>query len=201
MSFQDEYKQKMDQILPDKKFVEELAKKMENEKKNSHHNYRKPFLIAACVSLFVVAGVCAKMFLPFGHTEAEKVPVQAGNKNPAATSSSSAGMFASSKWFDENEKPADVLSKFVIRLSDSNQLQALYESDTNEFRGEGISEKAITSLAKKMENASVYDGSPSKDKPIQYYMAEFDNGDIIKFEISSNKYMKFQDLQAVFIFK
>ncbi len=200
MSFKEEYKEAFDIIVPSQKFLDDLSEKMHMEQQKTRRinwSYQKPLVAAACVCVLVLAGVVARrQMLPKVQENSTPVTIQSGETEKNATATP--GLFDMSAWYQEGDSPEKILGDFVARLSDEAQVRAVYKNSENVFTDAPVlSAEERTQLAKQIENAAVVE-SPDEVGDKEYYMAEFANGDIIKFSISAEQYFVFQDLEYVY---
>lgn len=197
MSFKDEYKKSYDDIVPDKEFIKQLSEKMNEERhKRQKISYRVLTALVGIVILLLV-GLSAFYFTKGFPKQSKPVQVQTGNSLPIA--SSEIGIFASEKWYDPKDKPEKILSDFLERLGDREQLVIMYQSTENTFTKEqSVSEADIDHILEKLQTAMVLLEGQKKQSGGDYYMAEFQNGDIIKFVITDDGYFWFLDLEYVY---
>lgn len=199
MSFKDEYKKSYDSIVPDKEFLEQLSEKMEEEKQKKQKVYYRPLAAIAGVILVLFVGLTA--FHLLGDNSKPSKPIHVKTGNTLQTPSSEIGTFATPKWYDENDKPEKILSDFSKRLGNRKQLKNLYQNTENNFTDEMlVTEEDVHFLVDKLQTAKAVSESPELENKV-YYMAEFQNGDIIKFFISDNRYFAFLDLEFIYQFE
>lgn len=198
MSFKEEYKKAYDNIVPDKEFIEQLSGKMKAEKqKNRKVPYKVPAVVAG-VAIVVLICLAAAHVLNSKPKPSKSVPVNVGN--PLQTPSSETGTFAAQKWYNPDDEPEKILSDFFNRLADSKQLKALYQNTENNFTEElAVSGEDTDLLAETFHFAKVISEKQQDGQGnTVYYMAQFYNGDIIKFVITDDKYFEFLDLEYIY---
>lgn len=197
MSFKDEYKRSYDNIVPAKEFLEQLSEKMEEEKQKKRHAYFKPLAVAASVVLILAAGLGTFHILKGDSQPSEPIHVNTGNT--LQTPSSEIGTFATPKWYDVDDKPEKIMIDFSKRLGDRKQLKKLYQNTENNFTDEmPVSGEEIDQLSQRMQSAKMISEELPESENKVYYMAEFRDGDIIKFVVTDDIYFAFLDLGYVY---
>lgn len=199
MSFKEEYKDAFDKIVPEQEFLDKLSEKMKKEQQKRKRPYLKPLVTAACICLIILSGVAAVKLHTGNSGDLEPVHVNTGNtlKNPTKEPN----LFATPKWYNENESPEKILSDFTERLEAGKELETLYKNTENNFTDEMIvSSDEIQELAGKLHSAEMISEEVGASDERTYYMAEFSNGDIIKFVIQDDTYFYFMDLEYVYKF-
>ncbi len=196
MSFKDEYKESYDSIVPDQTFLDRLSRKMKQEEQKKHKS-RKPLVAAACLCLLVLAGVMVWNAIYGLPKTSEPVSVNTGTsvKDPTAKPN----LFDTSRWYHEGDSADKIFTDFVGRLRDAGLVEAVYKNSENLFTDDMIlSSKEIQSLAEMIKEAEEVSDKPDDMGEMEYYMAEFKNGDIIKFVLTDRGYFSFLDLDAVY---
>lgn len=199
MSFKEEYKDAFDKIVPEQEFLDKLSEKMKKEQQKKKRPYLKPLVTAACICLIILSGVAAVKFHTGNSGDLEPVHINTGNtlKNPTKEPN----LFATPKWYNENESPEKILSNFTERLETGKELETLYENTENNFTDDMIVPfDRIRELTAKLHSAEVVSEEVDNSEERTYYMAEFSNGDIIKFVIQDDTYFYFMDLEYVYKF-
>lgn len=196
MSFKEEYKESFDSIVPDPTFLDELSRKMKQEEQKRHRNL-KPLVVAACLCILVLAGAGIwRGFYKFPESS-EPVSVNTGTtvKNPTAEPN----LFDSSGWYQEGDSPDQIFADFIGRLKDDSLVENVYKNTQNVFTDDMVlSSTEIHSLAERIGQAEEVAEKPDDSGDKVYYMAEFKNGDIIKFVLTDREYFSFLDLDAVY---
>jgi len=210
MNFKDEYKKAVDTIVPDEQFIEKLSEKMKQEQGEPKHIRRKanwkPLVAAACLCVVVLAGVTVSWINGKNKGKPESMSVSIGNTTEKPTEVPTTGekdnnqnLFAGTQWYQEGDSAENILKDFVGRLLDSSQVETVYKNTENTFAEDmSISEAEVRALAEKIEVGSLLEENPADIGNNEYYMAEFKNGDIIKFILTDTGYFKFQDLEFIF---
>lgn len=198
MSFRDEYKEAFRDIVPDEEFVDELSRKMKREQESKGRSYKRPFVAAACLCLIVLIGL-AGYFLNSKTEPSESVQVHTGNMPVDRTTEPD--LFTRPKWYQEGAGPETVFSDFLSRLQDGRERIRVYKNTENQFSDDMLlSEEEIRELAERIQRAEPVEEKPENSGKKEYYMAEFENGDIIKFVIYEDGLFCFQDLDTVYKF-
>lgn len=197
MSFKDEYKKSYDNIVPDQKFIDRLSAKLEQEQqKRRRGNYGIPAILAGVLVLLVVS--LTAFHIITGNSEPSR-PVQVNTGSTLQTPSAEIGTFSTPKWYGEEDQPGKILSDFAKRLRDKKQLQELYCSNENNFTDETcVSGKERKQLEEKIASGSFLSEEQRNAEQSTYYMAQFENGDIIKFVVLDDRYLKFLDLEYLY---
>lgn len=197
MSFKDEYKKSYDDIVPDQKFIKQLSEKMNQEQqKRQKISYR---VLQALVSIVLILFAGFSAFWLIGRFSQPSKPLQVHTGKSLPAISSEPGTFASDKWYDADAGPEEILSVFLERLGDKEQLVALYQSTENDFAKEqAVSETEIRQMIEKLRTAEPVSEEQSSQPDGNYYMAEFQNGDIVKFVITADGYFHFLDLDYIY---
>ncbi len=195
MSFREDYKKSYDNIVPDKEFIDRLSERMEEEKGKKQVLWKRP-VMAVGIIVFLVIGVFLFRFFGAGRRPTEPLRVQT---ETLPSPSSEITAFTTPQWYDSGDKPEEIAAKFAGRMVDGEQLTALYQSGENDFtEEEQVSEKEVRRLAERLRTAALSSGQkPSGDTV--YYMAEFQNGDIIKFTVTEDTYFSFLEPEYVFL--
>lgn len=198
MSFRDEYKEAFRDIVPNEEFIDELSAKMKREQESKRRSYRRPFVVAACLCLIVLIGL-ARHFLNSGTEPTGPVQVHTGNMPVDPTSKPN--LFGASKWYQEGARPENVFSDFWSRLKDGREYVRVYKNTENQFSDDMLlSEEEIHELAERIQGAEPVQDEQEGSGQREYYMAEFENGDIIKFVVYEDGFFCFQDLDTVYKF-
>lgn len=197
MSFKDEYKEAFGSVVPDKAFLDELSDKMKKEKNRRKRRLRNGLAVAACLLVLVVLGLIFGSMTDIVPEDTEPVRIHTGNTLRKPTEEPN--LFGSTQWYQESDGAEKIFSDFVKRLGDSGELEQLYKNTENHFTDEQILPKSeARKLSEQMKTAEVVTKSVGEMGERFYYMAQFANGDIIKFSIYENGYFTFQDYGAVY---
>ena len=212
MNFKNEYKKAVDTIVPDEKFLANLSEKMKQEQEGQVYSrrktYWKPLVAAACLCVVVLAGMAVGKLYWGNPDEAESMPVAIGNTaaptNVPETDekNKNQNLFVEEQWYQEGDSAEKILNDFVGRLQDGSQVEAVYKNVENTFTEDmTLSAVEVSTLAEQIAMGSVQEKEPEDMGKKEYYMAEFKNGDIIKFVLSDTGYFMFQDLQHIYLCK
>lgn len=200
MSFKDEYKEAFDSVVPDKAFLDKLSEKMENEKNRKRGWKKQGIIAAACILLLVLIGLAVRYAANISPDGAEPVRINTGNS--LRTPTEEPNLFETPKWYDEADGAEKIYLDFVTRLSDDGELELLYRNTENNFTDDMVlTQAAAHELAEQLGEAEVVTEPVEKMGSCLCYMAQFKNGDIIKFNLYENGYFVFQDYEAVYQLK
>lgn len=192
MNFKNEYKSEFDNICVDEDFKNSLARKM-NQMSPSRRNYKVYSTVLAAVAVFaVVVGV------GFWHsTEGQKnIGIKTENTTTVAGSE---GLFATDKWYGTAQSDEEIYGTFA-KLLESGTLKTLYCAVGETFGDEDIvSTNDANDLAGKLAVA-VPVGSEFAGES-RNYMAVFEGGEIVKFQISDADLVKLNDADTIFKFE
>lgn len=211
MNFKDSYQKENESIQPDKHFLQELAVQMEEEKRAV---YRKKKLAVSVGSLAAAAAVCAVVvnigFFKQG-TEQQNI-VQ---KAEMAESTTEGHSFGVKVWYGDADTAEEIMDCFQTLLSEEN-IKALYCSEMEEYTEENrLSEEESKELAARLTKAEAVAEEEAEELAVrlksaeqkeeetagscQYYMLVFENGDIVKFEIYGEMYLKLKECEGIFL--
>ncbi len=189
MNFKEEYKRDFDNVRLEDEFKNNLARKM-NQAKPAKRNLRVYVCaLAAVAMLAVVIGV--------SHLQNANVGKNVGIKTEnTTTATSGTGLFATEKWYGDASTDEEIYEAFV-ELLQSNTLKKLYCSEDETFGDEDvIDSKAAEVILKRLVDVSaVADKMAGK---IQNYMAVFEGGEIVKFQISDTGLVKLNNANTIF---
>lgn len=195
MNFKDKYQQENEEITLDAAFTSRLAEQMKKEQQIQRR--RKKMMVsiggvaaAAVMCVVVLQGVNTSK----QPEQTEKTEVQ--NKAEAVETQIGGHSFGRQAWYGDAETEEEIFAAFRTLLRDE-QIEKLYCSDTEEYEEENIlpadeAEKVVKAL----QNAEAVDAEAGGG--CKYYMAVFENGNIVKFEIYGEKYLKLKDSGALY---
>lgn len=189
MNFKNEYKNEFDSIILDEEFKNDLAGKM-NQMSPSRRDYRVYGTVLAAVAvLAIVVGV------GFWQNTADQKNIGIKAEN-TATVTGSEGLFVTDKWYGDAGSDEEIYGAFV-KLLKGGSLKTLYCSDAETFGDNDILE--VTEVAKVTGNlltAVPADGEFVGE--VKNYMAVFEDGEIVKFQISDEGLVKLNDANTIF---
>lgn len=192
MNFKDRYKQVYEDIKPDAVFSEQLARKLEQEQKTMSSR-RKVW-----ISTGVAAAAAVVCMIAINIGEPEKQPDMQGIQNKAETvDTPSAGHgFGDRTWYGDARTSDEMLEAFQTLLQEE-EIKTLYCSDAEVFEEQDIlAREEIASLVNTLSGAKNADEQVSGE--CKYYMLVFANGDIVKFEIYDDRYLKLKDSDGIY---
>lgn len=203
MNFKDSYKKDFEDIVPDDAFLSKLSASMEaaeTDKKRSR--IRIVYTSVAAVFVLAISGALLSIYNPgllFGNNGSSQpgVNMQAGNNSLGSFATNQIGEV--NKWCSDDLSEQENYDFFVSRLSDSKDIKKLYSGTQQVFSDSDlVNTEEISSIGVKINTAKI-SGENAPSGSAQYYMAVFNNGDIIKFTIYNDKYVVVNDLSATFI--
>lgn len=219
--FKEQYKKDNEMVNPSREFLDKLKTEMKKEERSkgsnrkhiSHKNYagRKVFAAAAAIALIVIgAGSYNKIFDFHKNNIMQPAEISEDNgQNNNDKNSGSIGnyseneenqLFSNSSWYDSNMTSEEIYKIFIKRISSEDDLKELTVSSTNDFtNGKVMDKSSVNKLADSLKSAAlIKDDSYVEEKP-EYYMAAFNNGDIIKFVIYDNRYFECSEFEGIFL--
>lgn len=206
MNFKDSFEKDMEHIKPDVDFVRDLSEKMKkasaeqskvsqfSEKKKQTYKY---LISAAAVLILLVSGITAITYFNGNGSSNKQKPLEQQGMTDALTPTGE-NIFNTEKWYTNCDTETEIYGLFVKRITDDEDLTKIYESDESVFDESMLmNTEEIQTLIQKLENGNVDD---SKEHGLEnlasiHYMAVFQNGDIIKFTVYENSYLKFNELK------
>lgn len=177
MSFKEKYGEYQQQIVPDEKFLEKLAVKMEQQKQKQL-NRKKLYTIFISIAS-VSTGVAAALVLILN------VPKALNNNTVKIMGNSDRisyqeGIFDISDVFTNEKTISEQLYEMIL-----NDSSVVYESNENKFEyKDELSKDSRRELALKIKNTEETNDQIDENK--KYYMLITENGDIVKFLISED---------------
>lgn len=226
--FKEEYKRDNEMINPSEEFLEKLKADMKKEEAKKERfilfDIRKMAVVAAVVAVSVIGADSYNKFYKEvknniiqqteisdnsgseeknGITEKDGSAGNSGsfdnNGSDEKSGSAQDDLFSNSSWYDSGMSSEEIYKTFVKRISSQDDLKQLSVSDTNDFTHARVMDKAsVNRLAGSLKGGSlIKDGSDLKENP-KYYMASFNNGDIIKFVIYDNRYFECSEFDGTY---
>lgn len=200
MNFKDQYKNDYDKIKADDKFKADLVAKLSEEqgKKSKKNIYVFSGTIAAAALLAIVIGV------GIGNKNVRQ-NTSKGNEGSTMdimveqNESSSAVDVNYDNWYKDAKTDEEIYQVFSKLIKDG-KLEKLYCSTEEKFSSKDIMDsKGAENLASKLADAKICDEEMSDN--VLNYMAVFEDGEIVKFSISDEKYVILKDIEVVFQIK
>ena len=192
MNFKEEYKSHMDNVHLDDDFKNNLARKM-NQKKPVRYNLRVVAGALAAVAMLVIVIGVGRVHK---NDIEEKAHMKVGN---VATVSSTKGVFVADKWYGDAASDEEIYEVFV-ELLQSNTLEKLYCSETSVFGDENVmDENAAGNIVKSLVGASAT--TDTATGVAKNYMAVFEGGEIVKFQMFDDGFIKLNDADTIFKIK
>ncbi len=200
MNFKESYKRDNEKIVPDAEYRDNLEKKIEmalSEESKRRKNISVTFkILSSCAAALVLVIAVTIGVRNSQNNNQDSIINHAG---AGKQTSSSATIFSQSSWYDSEMSYSQIYELFIRRMSDSSDLTYLYMNNNNTFDDENLFDNTETEkLIKEIYSASVTDKTEKELDNAVYYMAQFKNGDIIKFIIYDNTYVKIKNIDCVF---
>ncbi|MDO5558184.1 MAG: hypothetical protein Q4F95_01155 [Oscillospiraceae bacterium] len=198
MNFKDSYKRDNEKIVPDPEFISDLEKKLEimsSQEIKRRKNISVAFKICSSCAAAVILTVGITLGVRRSSGSIDNPMHQAGKQTGAGSA-----VFSQSDWYDSGMTCSEIYEVFINRMADSSDLSLLYRSSSNTFTDEDLmnDKDEIKSLVKSYSRVTVSDKDEKDLNNAVYYMAQFENGDIIKFIIYDGMYVKIKNIDAVF---
>lgn len=199
-----------------------LSKAETLEKRHRHYSSRKMLAAAAAIALVIIS---AGSYNKFSNTNKNTIMYQTeisekngSTENSTNSSNSSNGgnsgnsnstedrrkvqdnqLFSNSSWYDSKMSSEEIYKTFLNRIISQDDLKELNVSSTNDFTSSKIMDRSsVNRLADLLKGGTlIKDESCSKENP-KYYMASFNNGDIIKFVIYDGNYFECSEFEGIF---
>lgn len=195
MNFKDSYRQVNENRKPDKEFLNQLATQMEATQQQNKKRRIIPFVIPGTLTA-AAAIICFLLLHP--DNPAPSLPSQdiSLKADVTETFTPSHG-FEHDKWDEGTESSDELLNNLQILLQ-SEEIKTAYCADTNTFDKEDtLSAEDIALLTDTISCAKITTDIVQGD--CQYYMLVFANGNIIKFEIYDEKYLKIKGKDTFYL--
>ena len=206
--FKEEYQKQMNQIKPNEDFLKDLAKKMEaeglQEQPNIYHISRKRNT-TAWVTVAAAAVICIGIGFAWQGKTTDSPDENYMTQNAGAVTeqeqSGQDGVFTGSSWYGDETDAEQIYAILLDKMQTSERL-VIMESDTNTFTtAHEVSAPKEAELIQKLMSATLTDGMTSDDLETEtavYYMAEFDDGTIVKFAIYNDMYFYCNEVEGIF---
>lgn len=188
-------------INPSNEFLEKLKIEMKQEQEfKSRHNVkksRKIFLTAASIALIFI-GITA--YSRISDLQKNDITQKAEISDSSEKNTEQNGIFSNSKWYDSSLSSKEIYDKFISRISSKDDFDKLRVSNTNQFTDDDVmNESEVEELVDLLKDGTLIEnGDYSKENP-KYYMADFKNGDVIKFTIYNNEYFECNEFEGQFV--
>lgn len=180
MNFKDKYTKLQNNISPDADFLEQLARKMEQQKQEQEKKQtkrKKPLMLFVSAAV-ICTGAAAAMIVILNIPKPQPTPLRVVGNSDKLTYT--VGLLTEKEVFSDD---APVPEQLAQMLADSETV--LYKSDENKFefgdKTDGEQRKALSEKIKKAAETGSELG-----KNIEYYMAVLESGDVVKFRISGD---------------
>lgn len=195
MNFKDKYRQENEEIVLDAAFTNQLAGQMKKEREAQR---RRKKMLVSMGGVAAAAVMCVVVLHGVNNTTTQ--PEQQDVQKKAETVETSAGGhgFGHQMWYGDAETEEEIFEAFMNVLQ-NKKIETLYCSDAEEYEEENIlSEKETEKIVEALQKAEV--SKEELEGKCKYFMAVFENGSIVKFEIYGEKYLKLKDSELVYSF-
>lgn len=188
MSFKESYKKDYEDIKPDNEFKKQLSAKMKAEPRRS---IPVPAYFAAAAAAVAIAG--GVRFFAAGDDEAVVIEEYGVT---VTTVSSAMGLLPSGKWYTGTESDEEKWELFT-NLIGSGDIESLYCGMSKQLGDEDIlNSESTAELSRRLAAAEPCDSVELSGK-IYFCMAVFEDGRIVKFQISENGEVKLNDAELI----
>ena len=193
MNFKDEYKKDYEAVKLDDDFKNNLVAKMNKEPKKKKVTY-----IYASITVTAAAALAIVVGLSNNNNPGQKIDTitHSGDVGIMVEGNTTANLSGNDlsvkKWYGEAKNDEEKLEVFCGLITEEN-LETLYESDEETFSKENVlNEKDSKDILEMLLKAEMTDKEfTGKWKN---YMAVFESGEIVKFKISDEGFVKFNDM-------
>lgn len=197
MNFKDSYKNDMDNISPDREFIRNLNTRLqkvsEQPQKKVRFSYRGIALAAALLIVFTIGSGLVIRYSGRNSDGSHNMNQQGNTESSVFVGDT---IFNKQKWYENCETEQDIYNLFIHRISDKNDLVKIYKNDEEKFEDSMLmSGEDIDILINMLQSGRIDDEGEVNSETInaEYYMAVFDNGDIIKFSLYENNILKLKE--------
>lgn len=206
--FKEEYQKQMNQVKPNEDFLKELAKKMEAETEKEPvpiYPISRKRTRVAWATVAAAAVICIGVGLAWQGKATAPVDENYMTQNAGAVTEQDAieqdGAFAGSSWYGEETDAVKIYDILMNKMQTSKRL-VIMESDSQTFTtAHEISAPKEEELVHKLMGGTLDTGIKSEDlsdKAVTYYLAEFDDGTVVKFAIYDETYFYCNEFEGIF---
>ncbi len=200
--FKEEYQKEMNQIKPNEAFLNDLAKKMEAETAYPISRKRNT---TAWVTVAAAAVICIGIGFAWQGRTVDSVDENYMTQNAGAVTEQDTagqeGVFTGSSWYGEETDAVKIYDILLDKMQTSKRL-VIMESDSHTFTtAHEISGPKEDELVQKLMGGTITDAVTSDDltdKTAIYYLAEFDDGTVVKFAIYDETYFYCNEFEGIF---
>lgn len=189
MNFKESYKKDCEAVKPDEAFKKQLSEEMNAEL--SHGKRGKMSIVifaAAAAAAFIAAGI---RFIPFEANRSGLIYEQADTFTTMSTC-----FFEREKWYLGAETDEEIWQKFR-ELTGGAELVSIYCGSSEKLEdGDILSDFEVKELSRRL-SAAVPCESENLSGEINFCMAVFGDGKIVKFRISENGEVQLNDSEMI----
>ncbi len=195
MNFKDEYKKDYENVKLDDDFKKSLVNKMNKSPKNNRKIYvYATAALAAAAAVVLAFGIKNNNDIntkPDSQPEENNVGIVVGDNEDET--SFVQGSLNVEKWYGDAKNDSEKYEAFCQLIADES-LETLYCSDAETFTSEdvlsdGEAEEVLDSVVEAEITDDEFTGEAKN------YMAVFESGEIVKFAISNDEYLKLKDME------
>lgn len=215
--FKEEYRKAIQNITPDSSFLQELAVKMEQEtanglqgKINIHEKRRKSgqkVLIwttaAAAAVICIGIGIRWKEINGLADTNSNIMKQNAGGL--LEQTETAEGIFDGSSWYGNETEPEEIFGILSEKMTEDGSLKLTSSQNENFQEADRLSSEKTADLVERLAEAqfmgNLEDVKDLAEESPVYYLAEFQDGTVIKFTIYGEKYFFCSEIDGVFVLK
>lgn len=213
--FKEEYRKEMQKIIPDSSFLQNLAVKMEQETKNSprekiniHDKGKKSghkVLIwsttAAAAVICIGIGIWWKGRNGFVDTNDNIMKQNAGGM--LEQTETSEGIFNGSSWYGNETKPERIFEILVEKMTEDHRLVLSSSKGKNFQNAIELDTEKSTEMIKRLSEGQFIGNLKDTEELLTesptYYLAEFQDGTVVKFAVYGEKYFFCSEIDGVFV--
>ncbi|MCI8670331.1 MAG: hypothetical protein HFI34_12580 [Lachnospiraceae bacterium] len=198
MNFKDSYKNDMDKIGPDREFIRNLNTSLQavSGRPQKTVKFFRHGIVSAVVLLMIFTVGSGLALWYSGRKSGGGAPNLDQQGNMESSVSVGETVFDKQKWFENCDTEQDIYNLFIRRISDENDLVKIYKNNEEKFDNSMLmGQKEIDSLTYMLQRGRIGDerGVNTENIKAEYYMAVFENGDIIKFSIYESNALKLKE--------
>ncbi|MBP3460507.1 MAG: hypothetical protein J6K58_15005 [Lachnospiraceae bacterium] len=215
--FKEDYRKEMQKIAPDSSFLQELAVKMEQEAESSRQERaningkrkkagRKALIWStAAAAALICIGIGIRWKGTNGLANANDNFMKQNAGGLLEHTNASEGVFDGSSWYGDETKPEEIFGILVDKMTGDKGLKITVSTKENFQNAEEMSSKNTADLVERLAEGQIMGNyKDAKDLLVQspvYYLAEFQDGTVIKFTIYGEKYFFCSEIDGVFELK
>lgn len=206
--FKEEYQKQMNQIKPNEDFLKDLAKKMEAEGSQEQariYPISRKKNTAAWVTVAAAAVICIGVGFAWQGTGRENADANQLTQNAGTVTgqeqTGDEGVFTGQSWYGDETDAEKIYDILLNKMQNSKRL-VIMESDSDSFTtAHEVSKPREAELVQMLLGGTLDANITSADladKAVIYYLAEFDDGTVIKFAIYDETYFYCNEFEGIF---